>query len=322
MNNFLSCDWGTSAFRLRLVKTDGLKVVAEEKNNDGIAGTFKNWINENKEEKERLFFYQSYILEQIKKLEHRLGYSLRDLPILLSGMASSSIGMIELPYKQLPLKMNGSDVHSKVIEPSQNFSNKLFIISGACTEDDVLRGEETLLIGTEVKQENEESVYIFPGTHSKHVYVHNGMATHFKTYITGELFDLLSTKSILSNSVEKTNSGQSEAKDYFFKKGVMEGSSYNILNSVFHIRTNQLFNKNTPAENYHYLSGLLIGTELKELLFDTQYAIFLVCGENLKNQYGQALEFLGLNKRLEYIDADEALINGQLHIYKAKNPLH
>ncbi len=322
MDKFLSCDWGTSSFRLRLIKTEGLKVLAEELNGDGIADTFKSWTNANVNESERLVFYQSYILKQIKKLENVINYSLKDLPLLLSGMASSSIGMMELPYKELPFKTDGSDVNSKTIEPSENFPNKLFIISGGKTGEDVLRGEETLLIGSDVEEKNEESVYIYPGTHSKHIYVQKGMATHFQTFMTGEFFDLLSTKSILSNSVEKNKDAENGIMDSFFEKGVIEGASSNLLNIAFHVRTNQLFKKNTPVENYHYLSGLLIGAELKDLVQNPPHAIFLVSGKSLRNQYWQALTLLSLDNKLEFKDADEALISGQFCIYKKIRNLH
>src|SRR5687768_10726007 len=104
MERFLSCDWGTSSFRLRLVSTHGLKVLAEERNSDGIAATFKKWEHENDDEHKRLFFYRAYLLEQIKGLESLVHHSLEGVPVLLSGMASSTIGMMELPYKELPFK--------------------------------------------------------------------------------------------------------------------------------------------------------------------------------------------------------------------------
>ena len=51
---------------------------------------------------------------------------------------------------------------------------------------------------------DEEQVFIFPGTHSKHVTVKNGNVIDIKTYMTGEFFELLSVKSILSATIEKT----------------------------------------------------------------------------------------------------------------------
>lgn len=314
---FLSCDWGTSSFRLRMVKIDGSTIVAEEINDNGIASTFRQWTEQNGNESERISFYLSYLYQQIMKLEHRVGYTLKNLPLLVSGMASSSIGMKELPYKSIPFKTDGSDLLIEVIPPSGNFANPVFLVSGAMTEDDVLRGEETLLIGCEVNNATEIQ-YIFPGTHSKHIRVSNGMATGCKTYMTGEFFELLSTRSILSNSVKRNLTDNEEGRiNPFFDEGVMRGSASNILNSAFHVRTNQLFIKNTAEENYQYLSGLLIGLELQDLTKDPPPEIILVCGKTLRIQYWRALILTGLNKKLAYISADQALINGHLHILES-----
>lgn len=43
MKKFFSCDWGTTAFRLRLIEVGGLKLIAEESNQQGIGETYKRW---------------------------------------------------------------------------------------------------------------------------------------------------------------------------------------------------------------------------------------------------------------------------------------
>lgn len=312
---FLSCDWGTSSFRLRLVGEDE-RVVAEEVSGVGSAEMYKRWTATKKAEAERLFFYQAYLHEQMKKLEAKADVALNNVPVLISGMASSTIGLLELPYKELPFYADGSDLVWRVIEPSEPFSNKLILISGVRTANDVMRGEETLFVGCAITTEQKERVYIFPGTHSKHVYVRSGIAHAFQTYMTGEFFELLSTKSILSNSVEKAPTANN-VRNIFFEKGIIDGAATNLLNSAFHVRTAQLFAKHTPNENYHYLSGLLIGTELKELKQNTIRSICLVCGQALEWPYKQGLKVLGLDKDLEFKNADAALVKGQLRIYNA-----
>lgn len=313
MEKFLSCDWGTSSFRLRLVHAASLFVIAEEANGTGIAAMHKNWLASGGRQPERISFYQSFLLQQIKKLELKTGESLREWPVLLSGMASSSIGMMELPYTELPFSTEEGGIHTHCLAASASFPHPLIIISGARTADDVLRGEETLLIGADVATKNKESISIFPGTHSKHILVDGDEVKSFRTYMTGELFHLLSTQSILAGSLEKDE--QNEERSLFFERGIIEGASANLLNMIFHVRTNQLFRKNTPKENYHYLSGLLIGAELKDLVQSPVQSFFLVCGKNLGKQYGQGLAVLGLHKKLHFVDADEALVKGQWRIY-------
>lgn len=320
MNTFLSCDWGTSSFRLRLIQKEGLTVLAEESNDGGIAIIFQSWQKQNKDEKERSFFYQAYILSQIKRLEEKVGYSLKDLPLLVSGMISSSIGMKELAYKQLPFRIDGSDLHWEVIEATEGFPYKMILISGAQTNNDVLRGEETLLVGCNANNDEAHRTYIFPGTHSKHMQVQYGIASGFKTYMTGEFFDLLATKSVLSSSVEKSKELGKHSKKSF-QAGILQGAETSILHSAFSVRTNQLFKKNTPVENYHFLSGLLIGAELSDLIKGSPFAVTLVCSEALRNQYEQGLQTIGYSN-VNYINADEALIKGQLHMYHFIERVH
>ena len=313
METFISCDWGTSAFRLRLVDAITKVILAEVKSDKGIATTYTAWKENG--EKDRFCFYSKIMAEGIKALEQRCHTNLNDITIVLSGMASSSIGTIELPYKKLPFRTNGSDLSTHVVSLSGEFQNKTIIISGVKTKEDVMRGEETKLIGCEITDENDEQLFIMPGTHCKHIVVQKEIATHFTTYMIGEMFSLLHTKSILAASVEKDDEGQTTENSLPFAKGVTEGASGNLLNSIFHVRTNKLFDYYTAKENYYYLSGLLIGSELKELIQKHYARITLVAAQSLAQNYLQALQVLGLTSNMNHIDADEALIAGQCKVF-------
>ena len=72
-------------------------------------------------------------------MEQQQGRSLNGTTVVLSGMASSSIGLVELPYSKLPFRTNGEDL---ITEQIQHQNNPLLVISGASTTDDVMRGEE------------------------------------------------------------------------------------------------------------------------------------------------------------------------------------
>lgn len=311
MNGFLSCDWGTSSFRLRFVSDNDLKVVAEEISGEGITATFNLWKDSNKREEDRFSFYLAVLNENIKKLEQRLHVSIENVPVIISGMASSSIGMVEMPYKEIPFNAQGSDLITKKIIKTPEFSHDLLIISGARTEHDVLRGEETQLAGC-APFSNGEQLFIFPGTHSKHVLVKEGNAVAFNTYMTGEFFELLANKSILSSSLEKTI--VDERSMQAFCNGVKDADS-NLLHSAFMVRTNQLFNKFSKGENFYYLSGLLIGYELNDLKNKRGTDIYLVGGEELSFYYAKALEQLYTGAAVKTINADEATIKGQYKIY-------
>jgi 2-dehydro-3-deoxygalactonokinase len=314
MKKFLSCDWGTSSFRLRVVETHILTIIAEVKSNQGIANSFELWKQSRKTKDSRLDFYLDIIRQHIKILEKKLNTSLNEVPLVISGMASSTIGMLDLAYKELPFSADGSDLEVRLIEPYDNFLNRTAIISGAKTNDDVMRGEETQLIGC-FHANNKERVFVFPGTHSKHIVVKKGKAVNVKTYMTGEFFELLSKKSILSLSVEDGTGLKQGKNAQSFENGVTESVQSNLLNNCFTVRTNDLFGKFTKQENYYYLSGLLIGTEMNDLMNKGYENITLVSNAMLSPYYETAFNILNkTNSTLEIQNADEAIIRGQFKI--------
>lgn len=300
MDYFLSCDWGTSSFRLRLVETNSLHIIAEEKSGAGIAGTYQQWQQTTLPRED---FFAAIINRQIDVLEARTGIPLQETPVVLSGMASSSIGMIELPYKELPFSLNGADLAIHTF-------NRFIIISGACNGHDVMRGEETKVAGcvTLLPDVTSEQWLLIPGTHPKHVLVNGHRVAGFQTFMTGEFFDLLSTHSILSTSVGNDGTLDDPASFACFTEGVQAGWSDNLLHAVFMVRTNQLLKKISAAHNRFYLSGLLIGAELKAI--PPNIAVYLIAGPQHAVLYTLACQVLNIPVAA-VIDADEALIRGQ-----------
>jgi 2-dehydro-3-deoxygalactonokinase len=312
MEDFLSCDWGTSSFRLRLVEAKSQAIRGEILNDQGIAPIHRIWLKQDLPENKRLDFYLDFLKEQIATLEKKSKVSLNGIPVVLSGMATSSIGMMALGYASLPLRCEPQDLLIKTTEPIRDFPHSLIFISGARTENDVMRGEETMLIGCDADSSVPQQHFIFPGTHSKHVLVEKGMITDFKTYMTGEIFELLAGKSILAASLPAKAPSVSCIKNPYFDRGVHEGMQSNLLHAAFEIRTNQLFGKLTPDENYFQLSGLLIGNELSDFGKSFSGPVTLVCSSRLKEYYAEALRITRIPFR--FLDADEALIRGQYRV--------
>jgi 2-dehydro-3-deoxygalactonokinase len=175
-----------------------------------------------------------------------------------------------------------------------------------------MRGEETQLVGS--FHDEKKQLFIFPGTHSKHVAVNNGKVIDIKTYMTGEFFELLSAKSILAASVGRDTDITNEKNRKAFEAGLKESLHSNLLHTAFMVRTNYLFHKLTQLENYHYLSGLLVGTEIKEIARSDHY-ITLVSNSDLSSHYEKAFNQIGnKSKSLKMQDADEAMVRGQLKI--------
>jgi 2-dehydro-3-deoxygalactonokinase len=312
MKKFISCDWGTSNLRLRLVDRDSRSVLNEIETDEGIASVHQSWKIA-PAGTDRYFYYLSVLKKHIGQWQDEDGFSPKNMTIVISGMASSTIGIAELEYTPMPMPANGSKLLVKKIDSSISFPFPVFIVSGACASADVMRGEETLLAGCDTLPGKTE-LFLFPGTHSKHVMVTDGIANSVATYMTGEFFALLSRQSILSASVQEP---EGDDDTVFFGKGIIEGSEMNLLNSVFRVRVNHLFKKATAGENFHYLSGLLIGAEMKAVKEKGIDLITVVAGDALLNKYLAGLGLLVPGKIINQLDAGIALVNGHCKIISA-----
>jgi 2-dehydro-3-deoxygalactonokinase len=319
----LSCDWGSTAFRLRLIEMPGQNVVGEISSVDGIISTYTSWQEAYKEmaiERRQFFLYQ--LEKQRNKLADELGVELNEVPIIISGMASSSIGLHELPYAELPFSLDGNGVAVQAFE--DEISNPVMLISGAKNENDVMRGEETQLVGLAalLNLYHQEAIVILPGTHSKHLHIKNGQLTGVETYMTGELFALLTTHSILKDSITKANTVEpSEGEKAAFVLGLNRSKDNNLLNNLFTVRINHLLTKLNKEQNFYYLSGLLIGAEISRLHKTENIPLLLCGGGSLNELYKLGLQEFELLENTTIVSAEtitKATIAGQV-IIRQKN---
>lgn len=316
IKQFLSCDWGTSAFRLKLVDTNTLYTVAEVQNHNGISSTFSTWKQRDSEQ-DRFLFFAAIIKSSISSIENKINKPLSGVPIVVSGMASSSLGMILLPYKQLPFKTDGSDLKLQWIKATSDFEHDVVVISGVCSEEDVMRGEETQLVGSVHDDHHDEHVYIFPGTHSKHISVRANSVCDFKTYMTGEIFALLSKSSTLAEAVDVNSGVTNEKCIKSFKQGVEDNMKYNLLHSLFRVRTRFLLQSNSKEMNHSYLSGLLIGYEVRDLINKKLNGITLV-SSSMSNLYEIAMQTLNTQTSILSMADKDVTVKGQLKILSHK----
>ena len=316
---FLSCDWGTSSFRLRLVEVATRRVLAESRGDQGIAATFAAWQAAGSQPEHRWSHFSRVIENHLAQMTKETAASLAGIPLVISGMGSSSMGLRELPYRALPLAIDGSALSAEHVAAREDFPHALVLVSGVRSHDDVMRGEETQLIGAcalgaaDHAASAHTRMFVFPGTHSKHVEVRGAHAVAFRTYMTGEFFALLSRQSVLANSVASDSNLSGPENLASFDQGVRAGAADNLLHAAFRVRTRALLENSAPATNYHYLSGLLIGAELRELAAQDA-AITLVGADPLRAAYQRAFHVLGARSPLAVHDADDCLIAGQLMI--------
>ncbi len=318
--HLLSCDWGTSSFRLRLADTHNGQVLGEVLSANGVSATFDAWHGAHKQTGiGRTAFFCQFLQHQIDRLSATISLNLEQVLVVVSGMASSSIGLAELPYADLPFALDGAGARVQWFEPTPDFHHRLLLISGISSRHDVMRGEETQLIGLgDLFNGSDKFIVIFPGTHSKHLYVWQKQIVDYQTFMTGELFGALARHTILKESTDTTDLvSWLHRNSEPFRQGVVASGSANLLQSLFTVRTNQLFGHLTQSQNALYLSGLLIGTELRGLQQKTDWRLMLCCDTNLIDFYEQAIAVLGMSAQTTKLDADtvrQSVILGHLKI--------
>ena len=329
MQNFiLSCDWGTSSFRLKLVDIHLHQVVAEMRSAEGIAVVYNKWKSvEQLPGSNRLHFYFGELQKHIEALSHKTFQPLTGATVIISGMASSSIGIKELPYATMPFSLSGNDAILEIIESDRKFPFSVLLVSGIRNRNDVVRGEETQMIGLSLLSPEigkSPLVCILPGTHAKHIEIRDGKLVDFETCMTGEIFRVISRYSILKDSISGNSGDRPLQKEEVnaFQLGVVHSGETNLLNALFSVRTNDLFNLLTKKENFNYLSGLLIGSELNSLKNRDISHLVLCSEDNLSGVYKLGLQQLDLLEKTTIISAeimDRAVTEAHIKIFENHN---
>jgi 2-dehydro-3-deoxygalactonokinase len=249
-------------------------------------------------------------------------------PVIISGMAGSSIGWLELPYARVPWRLDGSDSLWRELEPvaGPRGLHRVILLSGVRTATDVMRGEETEALGLfqldsvagpshrgthTTRPLPERSIVIMPGTHSKHLHVEAAAIVDFETFMTGELFEVLGRHSILRHSIgdagppEQYPSTECAAA---FKDGVRLASELPLSAALFRVRTRDVLDAAGAHQNRAFCSGLVIGGELAYLRHraGSEVPIVLCATGPLAEQYAAALDSLGLGGRLNVIPSCDA----------------
>jgi 2-dehydro-3-deoxygalactonokinase len=181
-----------------------------------------------------------------------------------------------------------------------------------------MRGEETEILGLfadgRYSRIAEEGIVVLPGTHSKHVRLHGRQLTTFRTYLTGELFDVLSAHSLLRASVQSADGvpaapWSQPASQEAFIAGVQSAAATGLAGSLFQTRARTVLHSVSPAVNRWFLSGSLIGSEAAELsTAQSDLPILLAAAGPLSDAYRLAFATLGFAPRLTVVPPEEMAV--------------
>ena len=193
-----------------------------------------------------------------------------DCQVVMSGMVGSAFGWQEAPYlgPDVPLEALPQNLVHISGHPQRA------IVPGYCLRDasgqpDVMRGEETQLLGA-VAMGLRDGWFVLPGTHSKWVLLRDGCVAQLRTYMTGELFALLSTHGTLAAAAQSAQPADSEPlwSQPAFADGVAAGAPGALAHQLFACRARVVTGTMPAHQARAYLSGLLIGSELQDVLQD------------------------------------------------------
>lgn len=232
--------------------------------------------------------------------------------VLICGMAGARQGWLEAPYLDAPANLrtlgNGAVMPDM---PGEQFAPS--ILPGVCQRnvgaEDVMRGEETQLLGLSALLPGFAGLAVMPGTHSKWATLERTTLARFSSAMTGEIFELLRVHSVLRHSLGGELEG--EDRDLGFDAGLSQGLDQpeRLTATLFKVRAGALLSGHSPAWCAGFLSGLLIGAEIGgQRDWITGAEIPLIGSVGLCSLYQRGFEQLGARTRI--IDATDATLAG------------
>jgi 2-dehydro-3-deoxygalactonokinase len=294
MTDWLAVDWGTSHLRVWAMTQGG--TVQTRRSNDAGMGTLSR------------DGFEPALLDLAGDL---LGTG--KTPVIVCGMAGSRQGWAEAKYVATPCTPPGIDRATHV--PTSDSRLSVHILPGVKQTNpaDVMRGEETQIAGFLALNPKFDGVICLPGTHTKWVHISAGEIVSFRTFMTGEMFALLSQQSVLRHTVAGDGWEAST-----FADAVSNGMSNpaELAARLFSIRAEGLLNDLHADQARARLSGLLIGAELAAARpYWLGQHVALIGDDTLCKAYADALGAQGLP--VERTDAERMTLEGLKAAYAA-----
>lgn len=291
--DWIAVDWGTS--NLRAWAMQGRHILAKAQSDAGMGTLAKD-------------AFEPALSDLLS------GWELApDLPILACGMVGSRQGWVEAPYRAVPC----TPLAEGLVQ-ARGETLTLHITPGIrqVTPADVMRGEETQIAGFLALNDGWDGVICLPGTHTKWAQISAGEVVSFQTYMTGELFALLSERSVLCHSVQ-TQEWEDSAFDFAVEEALTKPEK--LAARLFSIRADDLLDGTAAAASRARLSGLLVGAELaaaRPYWLGTNIAI--IGGATQSQIYARALQTQGATATVA--DAERMTLAGLTAAYRQLLP--
>jgi 2-dehydro-3-deoxygalactonokinase len=194
-----------------------------------------------------------------------------EVPLVASGMVGSAQGWREAPYVRCPA--SAADLATRFTDVHTAGGHRLRIAPGLLHDradelPDVMRGEETQVVGALDADSGADCCFVLPGTHCKWVLVRDGRIEAFTTAMTGELYAALVQHTILGRLMEPAATNPAAAGDGWRRAIALARDSRpgDLMRHLFTARSMHLAGRLPAGELADYLSGLLIGHEIVSAL--------------------------------------------------------
>ena len=240
---------------------------------------------------------------------------------MASGMITSELGLCPLAHLEAPVGID--ELHEGMYRtnlPEISSIPFAFIrgvkIASACPSDiDVLRGEETELIGI-MRSEERDCAYLLPGSHSKLIRTDaDGRICAFSTMLTGEMLFALSEQAILKNAVDLHISQTYRA---YLLQGYDACRQIGINRALFKVRLLQTMLHCDPVQIYNYFLGVVLCGEVEQILVCDASALIIGGKAQIKTAMAEILQSRG-NKRILVLDEQEvahSVARGAIRIFE------
>jgi 2-dehydro-3-deoxygalactonokinase len=264
---FVAIDWGTSTFRAWLIEHDQISDRIET--DQGV----KNFATGE---------HRNYLSDVLSQWSGKFNF------IISIGMIGSSIGMYETKFSAIPIDLTGA---FNSLQKVKDFNPDLYIVPGVAKPGDVMRGEESQSLASKLVN----GIVVLPGTHSKWVQIEKSRIVDFRTYLTGELFEIIRNHSTLSKATQ-TSAKLNTSKEFF---AGLDAEVGDLTHDLFTIRADWLQGRSQEASR-EFLSGLLIGSEIKSARnwFST-HEVVLIASDSLADTYAKALSHFGITSGVQ-----------------------
>jgi 2-dehydro-3-deoxygalactonokinase len=283
---FLAADWGTTNRRVYAIGADGA-VLATERDDRGIVAVGRGGF-----------------AAEAAAIRARFG----DLPMLCAGMVGSVNGWTEAAYRPCPTGLDDLAGALTWVEPGRTA-----IVPGVSfvddTRADVMRGEEVQLFGAVAAgMAPPDALLCQPGTHCKWARMVDGRIASFRTTMTGELFAHLKAHSLLADFMTGTVTDGPA-----FRDGLTASADHALLGDLFGARASILTGRRDRSDVAAYVSGLLIGSDVREQAIGGA-TIYLLADPMLGALYSAAIEVAGGSAVL--LDSHDAFIAGITRLWR------